>query len=130
MEAERIEAYKILGDRLDNYMQKFDQGAKGFYYKFSRADKHFKLMTVVKEAAEKVMKAKEPYPLFTYDEFVNAFERPINGKCAATTVVPSWGDGGLAEKFAMVEKLDQWDCYRYRVFETVVPLRNMIWRVQ
>ena len=82
MEPERIEAYKILGDRLDAYMQKFDKGAKGFYYKFSRADKHFKLMTVVKEAAEKVMKAKEPYPLFTYDEFVNAFERPINGKYA------------------------------------------------
>jgi len=82
MEPERIETYKVLGDRLDAYMQKFDRDAKGFYYKFSRADKHFKLLAVLKEAAEKVMKAGEPYPLFTYDEFVNAFERPTNGKYA------------------------------------------------
>lgn len=43
--------------------------------------------------------------------------------CDATTVAPSWSGGN----FDLSGDPD-WQCYRYRVFETTVPLRNMIWQ--
>lgn len=42
------------------------------------------------------------------------------GPCDTTTVAPTWSGGA----FNMPAN---WQCYRYRVFETVVPLRNVIW---
>jgi type IV pilus assembly protein PilW len=51
------------------------------------------------------------------------------GNCTATTATPTWA-GGLAfpalGDFTVVTNPAR--CYGYRVFETVVPLRNMIWR--
>lgn len=46
-------------------------------------------------------------------------------KTDVTTVAPEWNGGA----FAMVDAADgtSWERYRYRVYETVVPLRNMIW---
>jgi type IV pilus assembly protein PilW len=49
-------------------------------------------------------------------------EKPVNGVCEATTAAPSW-TGGI---FAVPGGLPS--CAKYRVFETVIPLRNMIWR--
>lgn len=47
-------------------------------------------------------------------------------KTAVTPVAPSWSGG----TFTMTNPADgtNWQNYRYRVYETVVPLRNMIWR--
>jgi type IV pilus assembly protein PilW len=52
--------------------------------------------------------------------------------CNATTEAsfPRWGED-RANTFPMLPR--EWDgsapfCYRYRVFETVIPLRNVIWR--
>lgn len=44
------------------------------------------------------------------------------GVCTATTVAPTWAGGA----FTLPDGLPS--CFRYRVFETVVPLRNLIWR--
>jgi len=51
-------------------------------------------------------------------------EKPLaNGSCNITTAAPTWAGGS----FAMAQ-IPNWQCYRYKVFETVVPLRNMIWK--
>jgi type IV pilus assembly protein PilW len=46
------------------------------------------------------------------------------GNCTTTTSVPSWSGG----TFSTVTSIADWGCYHYRVFETIVPLRNMIWK--
>lgn len=58
-------------------------------------------------------------------------EKPTGGlgaACDATTAAPSWsGNTSAARSFDL--SLDpNWQCYRYRVFETTVPLRNWIWK--
>jgi type IV pilus assembly protein PilW len=52
---------------------------------------------------------------------IGVYEKPTAGVCTATTVAPTWSGGS----FTLPEGLPS--CYRYRVFQTVVPLRNMIW---
>lgn len=50
-------------------------------------------------------------------------EKPFGGGvCDATTTAPTWQGGS----FDLTASAD-WQCYRYRVFETLVPLRNQIW---
>ena len=50
------------------------------------------------------------------------YEKPTTaGVCTATTVAPSWTGGTMAVPGGLPS------CYRYKVFETVVPLRNIIW---
>jgi len=51
------------------------------------------------------------------------YERPAAGAaCSATTALAtSWGAINTQNYPA------EWGCYRYRVFETVIPLRNVIW---
>jgi type IV pilus assembly protein PilW len=46
-----------------------------------------------------------------------------DGVCRITTAAPSWAGGAIS----LVADPD-WQCYRYKVFQTVVPIRNMIWR--
>lgn len=61
-------------------------------------------------------------------------EKPTTGTtCDATPVVPTWSGGaeGATRVFdlsATVTAPDDWRCYRYRLFETTVPLRNWIWK--
>lgn len=43
--------------------------------------------------------------------------------CTATTVPPAWMGG----TFDLGADPD-WQCYRYKIFQTTVPLRSMIWR--
>ena len=55
------------------------------------------------------------------------------GTCDATPVVPTWSGGGEAatrvfDLSATVTAPDDWRCYRYRLFETTIPLRNWIWK--
>jgi type IV pilus assembly protein PilW len=51
---------------------------------------------------------------------------PVLG-CTATTVAPSWSGGTMAVPPFPNAGLPS--CYRYKVFETVVPLRNIIWGI-
>lgn len=57
------------------------------------------------------------------------YEKPgtAGGPCEATTAAnrPTWAGGAF---FALDAPGVLPSCYKYRVFETVVPLRNMIWR--
>ena len=51
-------------------------------------------------------------------------DRPdADGNCATTTVMPTWAGGN----FDLSARAD-WRCFRYRVFESTISLRNMIWR--
>lgn len=45
------------------------------------------------------------------------------GACDATTATPDWSGGTLD-----LSADPNWQCYRYRVFETTVPLRNLLWQ--
>jgi type IV pilus assembly protein PilW len=59
------------------------------------------------------------------------YERPevAGGACEATTTAPQWGDAGALQDFpTMLVAGALPSCYKYRVFETIIPLRNMIWR--
>lgn len=47
---------------------------------------------------------------------------PAGSPCTATTAAPSWAGGSFSVPGGIPS------CYKYRVFETVVPLRNMLWR--
>jgi len=68
-------------------------------------------------------------------------EKPSSGKlsdpCDATVSEPQWTGtpwaGALNYKTrldvsSIVAAPDDWKCYRYRVFETTIPLRNWIWK--
>jgi type IV pilus assembly protein PilW len=60
---------------------------------------------------------------------IGNYEKPTipGGDCDATTAAPLWSGGGFgAVDIATVTSQDR--CYRYRMFETTIPLRNMIWR--
>jgi type IV pilus assembly protein PilW len=57
------------------------------------------------------------------------YERPgvPGAACEATTATPTWqGSGNAPSVFTVPGGLPS--CYRYRVFDTVIPLRNIIWR--
>jgi type IV pilus assembly protein PilW len=54
------------------------------------------------------------------------YEKPESGTCRTTTAdtVKSWSTWA---SFDTSRYPADWQCYRYKVFETVVPLRNAIW---
>lgn len=55
------------------------------------------------------------------------YEKPTTaGDCTATTaaMAAAWSSWAT---FDTTTYPDGWDCYRYKVFETIVPLRNVIW---
>lgn len=61
---------------------------------------------------------------------VGTYEKPASGTdCDATTSTnaPTW-TGGSFSKLDFVTTTSEDRCYRYRVYESNVPLRNMIWR--
>lgn len=59
-------------------------------------------------------------------------------RTTVTTTVPSWTGGqfvitnldGSASSSTPADPADNWRHYRYRVYETVIPLRNMLWGSQ
>jgi type IV pilus assembly protein PilW len=54
-------------------------------------------------------------------------EKPEGGAaCSTTTVLPSWSFGALTAADLPAD----WQCYRYKTFETVAPLRNMLWKTK
>ncbi len=58
-------------------------------------------------------------------------EKPdkATGQCNITASQPTWA-GSTTSPIVLGNDSDgvSWKCYRYRVYETTVPLRNMIWR--
>jgi type IV pilus assembly protein PilW len=57
------------------------------------------------------------------------------GVCNTTTANPTWANGTPPPTINVDSKPDgtsnpDWMCYRYKIFETVVPLRNPIWQQQ
>jgi type IV pilus assembly protein PilW len=49
-------------------------------------------------------------------------------KAEVTAVQPSWRPNGVDAETLKVDGNTDWKHYRYKVYETVVPLRNMIWQ--
>jgi type IV pilus assembly protein PilW len=49
-------------------------------------------------------------------------------KEAVTTSEPAWKPDGATAEVIKIEGLADWQHYRYKVFETVIPLRNVIWQ--
>ncbi len=51
-------------------------------------------------------------------------EKPLvsGGGCDATTVTPTWVGG----TFNLTADAN-WQCYRYKIFQTTIPVRNMLW---
>jgi type IV pilus assembly protein PilW len=54
---------------------------------------------------------------------------PATGLCEATTakMVAAWPQWNGVATFATPTVPANWNCYKYKVFETIVPLRNIIW---
>jgi len=48
------------------------------------------------------------------------------GLCTATTVMPKWVVNNTTIDVSNTGDPD-WGCYRYKTFETVVPIRNLMW---
>lgn len=76
MDQERIDTYRRLGDLLADYAMNFENQPHSFYYSFSRAKGYPALRGVIRSAAEKMYKVGADDMLFTYDDFINAFEHP------------------------------------------------------
>jgi type IV pilus assembly protein PilW len=57
------------------------------------------------------------------------YEKPANpgDPCSATTTAPTWAGSGNASSVLTVPG-GLPSCYKFRAFETIIPLRNMIWR--
>jgi hypothetical protein len=49
-------------------------------------------------------------------------------KSEVTTALPTWRPNGVDPVAIKVDGNGDWKHYRYKVYETVVPLRNMIWQ--
>jgi len=54
---------------------------------------------------------------------------PVTLVCNTTTAAPTWA-GGTIVLTGYAGADPNWQCYRYRIFETKVPLRNLIWLPQ
>lgn len=54
------------------------------------------------------------------------YEKPEGNACTTTTsdMVDAWSTWA---NLSAVKNLPDWQCYRYKVVETVIPLRNVIW---
>jgi type IV pilus assembly protein PilW len=58
-------------------------------------------------------------------------EKPdqVTGVCNVTTAGPTWAGGTIdVSKNPDGTPNADWKCYRYKTFETTVPLRNAIWK--
>lgn len=59
---------------------------------------------------------------------IGHYERPSGANCDATTAQPSWSGGQFMAIGDVTTVTNEARCYRYRVFETTVPIRNIIWK--
>ena len=53
---------------------------------------------------------------------------PVTDVCDTTTANPKWVASPPADIDMDVSRhRPDWQCYRYRIFEVMVPIRNMVW---
>jgi type IV pilus assembly protein PilW len=52
------------------------------------------------------------------------YEKPVSGACTTTTSTTGWSSWAT---FDTSNYPADWKCYRYKAYETVVPLRNILW---
>lgn len=76
MEQERINVYRDLGDRLADYALRYTNQPHSFWYSLKRARNYGDLRDLIMNAAMRMMRNKDEKPLFTYEEFILAFEPP------------------------------------------------------
>lgn len=50
-------------------------------------------------------------------------KRDTSGSCTTTTTSPIWFDNPAIDLSGMTD----WKCYRYKVYQTIIPIRNVIW---
>lgn len=55
------------------------------------------------------------------------YEKPAEGTECTTTSDQLMGTWSAWADFSSIKTLPDWQCYRYKAFETVVPLRNVLW---
>lgn len=55
------------------------------------------------------------------------YEKPEPGNACATTTAAMVAGWSAWANLSAVQNLADWQCYRYKVVETVIPLRNVIW---
>lgn len=55
------------------------------------------------------------------------YEKPESGSTCSTTTEEQVSDWSSWASFDTANYPADWQCYRYRVFETIIPLRNIIW---
>ncbi len=55
------------------------------------------------------------------------YEKPEPGNACATTTAAMVAGWSTWANLSAVQNLPDWQCYRYKVVETVIPLRNVIW---
>ncbi|MEW6164075.1 MAG: PilW family protein [Pseudomonadota bacterium] len=55
------------------------------------------------------------------------YEKPDPGSSCTTTTTESMASWSTWASFDASSYGADWQCYRYKVFETVIPLRNIIW---
>ncbi|MCK6413673.1 MAG: PilW family protein [Azonexus sp.] len=55
------------------------------------------------------------------------YEKPEAGASCATTTDAMLSKWSAWASFSGIKALPDWQCYRYKTFETVIPLRNVLW---
>lgn len=55
------------------------------------------------------------------------YEKPEPGNACSTTTAAMVAGWSAWANLAAIQNLADWQCYRYKVVETVIPLRNVIW---
>lgn len=101
MEQERIDVYRNLGDKLADYAIKYQRDtATSVYYDISRAKNYGSFRQRVRRIAEGMLRAGADNPLFTYDEFILAFEHPSDS-------FSQWKLGRDLIAFRMIERLHE-----------------------
>lgn len=78
MDQQRIDTYRRLGDLLAKYALDRDMENQplSFYIRFSRARSYTMLRGIIRSAAEQIYRMGGDTLLFTYDDFIAAFEHP------------------------------------------------------
>jgi type IV pilus assembly protein PilW len=52
--------------------------------------------------------------------------KAADGTCATTTTAPAlWADAFTAQVDLSTDA--QWQCYRYQVYRSTIPLKNLVW---
>lgn len=55
------------------------------------------------------------------------YEKPEPGQACSTTTTDMVDGWSQWADLSSIKNLPDWQCYRYKAFETVIPLRNVIW---